>query len=180
MYDSLTVLGISILILLFILILLIFNSRSLESSLITGFWKADADFCNNAELELFLVYFGEGSSISSNRPGYIIAQNSTGLIMNNPVNFSLSGGHSIKPGLSKYREYKVYIDWIDEEGYDDYFPSEQILTYYPDCGKIVFSKDDTVYAVLYKDHVISDINRTMPESTLTDTTSDTTTDTGEI
>jgi hypothetical protein len=166
MINLITAFGIVILILLFTLVVLVYNSRSTENALINGFWKADPEFCQEAGLDLFLVYFGEGSYLNNKRPGYIVVKNEEGLIINNPVNFHMSGGYSIKPGISSCREYTLNIDWLDEPGYEDFFPSEQLLTYYPDCGKVVLSLDDQVYAVLYKDYIISDTNRRMPEETL--------------
>ena len=130
-----------------------------------GFWKGDADFNDQAGVELFLIYMGESSALSSSRPGYILIKNSDGIIINNAVEFKLSGGKSINPGLSSCREYAVTIDWLGEEDYS-FFPSEQEMYYYPENGKIVFFADDQVHAILYKDNSISDITRKMPDSLL--------------
>lgn len=157
-----TALGITLLILLFSVVLFIFNTRSVETSLITGFWKADADFCQESAVQLFLIYFGEAEYFSNSRAGYILVCNSSGDIINNPIRMHFAGGSSLNPSLSKSREYHITIDWLDEEGYEDFFPSKQLLTYYPSCGKIVLSQGKKVYSVLYKDHSISDINRVMP------------------
>ena len=155
--------GIVVLVLLFMVVVLVLNTRSNENSLMTGFWKADADFNEQAGVELFLIYMGESSTLSNKRPGYILVKNSDGLIINNPVEFQLSGGKSINPKLSACREYNVYIDWLEEAEYS-FFPSDQDLHYYPESGKMVFSADDQVYAVLYKDNVVSDIMRKMPDT----------------
>lgn len=165
MINAVTALGLTIIILLFAVVVLIFNSRSTESTLITGFWRADPEFCQESGIELFLVYFGEGSYVSNKRSGYIIVKNDDGLIINNPVEFCMYGGYSVNPGLSKHREFVLNIDWLDEEGYE-FFPSEQLLTYYPDCGKLVLSLEDKVYAVLYKDYIISDVARRMPNEVI--------------
>lgn len=159
----LKILGIIVLILLVVFTLLVLNSRSVESCLIQGFWKGAPSFMQEAELDLFLIYFGENSTLSSKRQGYILMKNDNGLIINNPVEFSFSSGGSITPGICSCREYIVTIDWLGEEA-PDFFPEEQELYYYPEHGKLVFSVDDTVFGVLYKDNIISDIDNNMPDS----------------
>ena len=169
MNKILTVLGVVICILLFVYIVLVFNTRSTETSLLTGFWKGSADFCDNAGLRLFLIHIGECSTFSNTRPGYILIENGEGLIINNPVIFNLSGGNSFSPKLCNSREYEVEIDWMGETGYDSFFPSIQTIHYYPECGKLVFTGDDgnndeQIYAILYKDFSISDIAQSVPDT----------------
>ena len=40
-------------IIIFMLVLMTFMSRATEDSYLKGFWRADADFCDRAELEMF-------------------------------------------------------------------------------------------------------------------------------
>lgn len=89
-------------------------------------------------------------------------KNDRGILINNPVEFNLSGGNSINPFISSEKCYDVEIDWL-EDGEYPFFPSIQCLYYYPKCGKIVMCVDDQVYAILYKDNATSDISRTVPE-----------------
>ena len=170
MNSTLQGLGIIIIVLSFIYIILVLNTRNTESTLLTGFWRASSEFCQNADLDLFLVYLGEcNSKISHVRPGYIIVKNADGLIINDPVEITLTGGLSPNPTISAGRSFNMSIDWLDENtDYSSFFPSEQSLNYYPDCGKLVLSDDTKVYAVLYKDHAISDITRVMPDHVLED------------
>jgi hypothetical protein len=172
--DYLYILGIVTLVLLFIIVLLILNSRTIENSLFTGFWKGDPDFCEQSETDLFLIYLGEPSLFSSTIPGYILVKNSDGLIMNNPFDLSLSGGYSLKPGLSGNKNYDVEFKWTDSQEEFEFFPSTQELCYYPSYGKIVLYKDTQVYAILYKDHQLSSINAQdlTPKSVLDESTLD--------
>jgi len=146
--------AISISVIIILFIILICHTRRIETNLLTGFWKADEDFCQEAELELFLVYIGEPSLIFNKRKGYILVKNAEGLIINNPVEFSLSGGLSANPSMAHERCYTLYIDWLGEDGYY-FFPSEQQLYYYPQHGKLVMSADDNATAVLFKDYQLS-------------------------
>ena len=46
-------------IIIFMLVLMTFMSRATEDSYLKGFWRADADFCDRAELEMFVLYLGD-------------------------------------------------------------------------------------------------------------------------
>ena len=159
------VLGLIVIVLLLLFVITVLSARESESTMLTGFYRAGPEFCEESGLEFFLVRMGEGGSI---RPGYILAKNSEGLIMNNPVKFRLSGGHSLNPGLCSSREYLVDIDWLDDEE-PEFFPSAQTLHYYPQHGKLVFTIADEVFAVVYKDHALGDYNNLMPIDPMNDT-----------
>lgn len=143
-------------IVLLIYLLNTYHMRKLENEMLKGFWKADAQFCTSAGLKTFLV------QITDDNNGYIIVENDDGLIINNPVIFELSGV-SISPTICDCREYNLTINWLGEKGYQSFFPTKQRLYYYPLDGKLVFSDAKQVYAVLYKDHSISDLANKMPE-----------------
>lgn len=156
------------LIIISIFIILVLNTRSIESTLLSGFWSADADFCQKADIDLLLIYVGSSYWSSSKRPGYILMKNSEGLILNNPVEFSLYGGISINPQVCSSREYSVHIDWLDEEP-PEFFPTELELYYYPNYGKLVFVSDDQIHAIVYKDHALSSTAASsllVPENTI--------------
>jgi hypothetical protein len=154
------VLGLTVLALLFLFTVVVFNSRSNESSLVKGFWSGSSQFCGTANLDLFLIYIGDGGS---SRPGFILMKNADGFIINNPVKLHLTGGNSFSPSVCDCRHYSVEIDWLDEEP-PEFFPSEQDIHYYPSVGKMVWSKGDTVYAVTYKNNQISDVKNVLPDS----------------
>lgn len=155
-------LGIVILVLLFLFTLQVFSTRSTESCLLTGFWKGSPQFISDSGLQMFMIRIGECSSLSSKRPGYILMVNKEGILINSPVEFRLSAGGSLRPGICPCREYTVDIDWMDGEE-PDFFPSEQDLYYYPEAGKLVFTSGDNVMGVFYKDFITGDIKNSMPD-----------------
>jgi hypothetical protein len=159
----LQVIGIVILIMLFMFTLQVMSVRRIENCMLKGFWKGSPSFVKDAELDLFLIYIGGGGMLSSKRAGYILMKNDSGLIINNPVEFSFSSGGSLRPGMCPCREYNISIDWLGEEP-SGCFPSEQELYYYPESGKLVFAQEELVYGVFYKDHTITDVDELMPEA----------------
>lgn len=148
-------------------ILLVWSIRSIESSLLTGFWKADARFTQESGLITMIIYLGEPSIVGT-RKGYIIAANDAGLILNNPINISFGGGYSLSPFMCTYKEYDINIDWIDEDQ-PSYFPSRQTLYFYPNLGKLILAHGTEIKAILYKDGSLMDTNSEAPKK-LMDTT----------
>ncbi len=135
-----------IIIILIIVIVIVIYSRYVENKLLVGFWTAKNNFCKESGLESFIV------KINDDLSGYILMVNSDGILINNPVQFDLSGV-SVYPGINEYREYNCVIDWLGEDEYD-YFPSKQLLTYYPLYGQITFSANDEINAVLFKNNLV--------------------------
>ncbi len=140
-------------IIIFMLVLMTFNARAAEDTLLKGFWRADAEFCENAELEMFVLYLGDNISYLRHcRNGYLLAANKNGIILNNPMQITLYGGMNLTPGISTQKNYNGSIDWQDMPPDDEEaFPSEFEMAYYPQCGKLVLHKDNEVLASLWKD-----------------------------
>ncbi len=140
-------------IILFILILIIYTSRKIEDSILKGFWCANASFCQDADLEWFVLYIGDDDGlVRHSRYGYICAANSEGIIINHSVIINFGISMSIKPGLSHCKVYNINIEWQDDDpDIEDIFPSNLQMAYYPKYSKIVLYKDDTVKAILWKD-----------------------------
>jgi hypothetical protein len=121
-----------------------------------GFWKADMEFCKNADLEFFMMYLGSNVSYAGNtRYGYMLAKNEDGIILNNPIKISFGTAFSLNPFMTFSKKYNASIDWQETEHNEDTFPSDVTVMYYPSHNKLVFYDKDTVYAILYKDAVLS-------------------------
>lgn len=175
-----TILYVASAVIIFILIVLTFHTRSLENSMMKGFWRADADFCQTAGLDIFLLYLGSntGYGITHARPGYFLAKNAEGLILNNAVDITFSGGMNLLPTASHCKKYTMNIDWneTDDNLHDEEaFPSEVTACYYPFHHKLVLYSGDTVHAILYKDSKLSSMDADdslLPEETKMEDTVD--------
>jgi hypothetical protein len=146
----------------FTIAILTFHTRSIENTMMRGFWRADADFCHTAELEIFVMYLGGNVSYGGNtRYGYILAKNADGFILNNSVKIDFTGGINVLPTLAHCKDYNMSIDWQDEDAPEDEkhdeeaFPSELSAAYYPQHQKLVLYSGDSVHAILYKDTKLS-------------------------
>lgn len=140
------------LIIIFVLVLLSFSARSAENKLLKGFWRADAEFCDKAELEMFVLYLGDNIGyVNHCRNGYILAANEQGIILNSPIQMKLSGGTTMSLGLASCKDYAAVIDWQGNEPDAATFPSELRVAYYPNHGKLLLYQGDQVLASLWKD-----------------------------
>jgi len=133
-----------------LIIIALFYLRSVENALMKGFWKADIDFCENADLDMFILYIGESDYYNTN--GYFLAKNKLGIILNNPVKLYFDGFNM--PFISN-KDYEISIDWLGFEHNSEALPSIINMCYYPYHNKIILYKDDTTYAILYKDSSMS-------------------------
>ena len=145
-------------IIIFTLVLLAFNNRSIEGNLMKGFWCADASFCKKAELDMFVLYLGDNvSHVGNSRHGYLLASNENGIILNNPICMTFSGSMNIL-GMSS-REYNVTIDWKDSPPTDEKaFPTNCQACFYPKYGKLVFYDQNQVIVSLWKDNQMSSLS----------------------
>jgi len=146
-----------------IIILFIWYNRYIEDKLLKGFWVGSPDFLQSAELKSFLLFISDKHLLSNKRYGYIVVINKEGIIINNPVELTFVN-NSLKPGLCLQSKYHLHIKWLDTSGnpYEKFFPSHQIVYYYPEYGKLVFMSHNQVYAILFKDHLMGDITNMMP------------------
>jgi len=158
----LQLLGLIVLIILFLTVIYAFGHRYTERSLLTGFWHADPSFCEDAGIDSLVFYFGEPNFTGSKLSGYVLMTSEDGILINNPVDFTLSSGYSVAPYVKKEKTHTLTIDWFESEGYD-FFPSVQTMTFYPELGKIILYDRDQVYAILYKNNIMSDVTRVVPD-----------------
>ena len=152
-----------VLVILIAYALLVMNARKQETKMLTGFWKGSPEFCEKAGLELFVMNISK--DVGGNRSGYILAQNEDGIIINNPVDMSFLSATSYNYNVSDVVEYRLVIDWLGEPEYD-FFPKEQVVYYYPELSKLVFTSRGEITIVLYKDPICSDLVNQLPEDAL--------------
>lgn len=154
-------------IILVVVLIWIFSTRTIENFPLKGFWVGDPSFCKNAELTAFVLYIGENTSyLSESREVYFIAANEQGIFLNNPAVLNLSGIH-IRPTVCHEKNYNVNIEWLVPLDQEDTFPSKCKLAYYPKHGKLVFYEGDTVLAILWRDNIMSAADSNTTPDTIT-------------
>ena len=157
--NNKTILYVAICIVL--VIILAYLGRSQEMELLSGFWRADADFCNQANLTSFILYIGDGMT---KKRGYLLITNHDGIVINSAVDLEISNILCIRPYIRDEINLNVNFKWLcGDDDYEAIFPSMQNIKYNPKKGKIILMDQETVYAVLYKDNIMTDISAVKKE-----------------
>ena len=153
------------------IVLLFYQARSFEDDLLKGFWLAPPEFCHEAGVDKFMLYLSDNMSYTGNRrKGHMLMFGDGQLLIDSQITINLGTYVTFKPSIVHDKKYKAHIDWDDTEHDEEDFPSDINVVYYPRHGKLVFYEDDTVYAIFYKDAVLSSMHAqdTMPKEVLGD------------
>jgi hypothetical protein len=130
-------------------IIVVQGASSSCSELMHGFWVAPKEFLDEAGLDSLVMFIGPKGS-------YILSTRDDGVLMNDQITLHTSCkwgcGGNWSSGIGM-RKYSVRFEGIKY----DFFPSEQEMTLYPKCGKMILSKKGTAYAVLYRDAELTDL-----------------------
>lgn len=145
-------------------------SRKYEAkSSLTGFWEADRDFCNESELKVLSIFIGDPDS-SGKLPCYILLiQDDDEVLINERTNINLRPkwcSNNLYDRKAPW-EYDITLSKMESSA----FALKQSMKHYATANKIIMYKKDTVYAVLYKNPVLSELNdiNTKSKSAVRDT-----------
>jgi hypothetical protein len=131
-------------------------TNRISDQLLTGFWEADKSFCDESGLSMFSIYIGDSEN-SCTRTCYVLAiQDDDTIILNEPstITYFKPWSGLLSSNLDPI-EYNVSFSDIKSE----FFPSHQKMSYYVTTSKIILYKKDIVFAVLYKNPVLSELNK---------------------
>lgn len=145
-----------ILIIILIWYLPIFQTNKISQELLHGFYIGDSSFIAEAGLSNLMLYL-------DNKTGHIFLQKSGGEIMLNDTfdwNISSDISQNLNADINEKRIFTIYFKEIES----DAFPTKQTLEFYPAVGKIILRQKNTVFAVLYKDSVASEIKNLIPDN----------------
>jgi len=148
-----------IVIIVILLILLIFSYASkgyIYDKLLSGFYNADTDFCDEAGLDMFCLYINNDIDKSGRRSGYVLMKSDDNILLNEPTSIKLT--RNIQFFNKNIIHYNIEFEDINNE---DVFPRVQLLKFYPMSGKLILSCDDTIYGVFYKSGQDSEIKYIM-------------------
>jgi hypothetical protein len=148
-----------------VIILLIYASyvcgyKKCEIGMMHGFWQTSAEFNKEAGLQLFTVYIGNCKNGSY--PAYLLMVESDDdqtVLINEPVNFTLKETVVCKLKQTTHREFVIRFDSLESE----LLPQTMQLKFYPQTGKIIMMDNKKVYAALFKNAILSEMERIKEE-----------------
>lgn len=125
--------------------------RKTYDNFISGFWKADQNYCDNAEISNMILYID-----SIDNTGYLIINKDNDLIENSAFRLEkkiISNYNNLLP-FNNNIEYNVKFNSKDNNEFlwdnGNYILKLSIIS-----GTIVIYKEDTIFSILYKDNSVS-------------------------
>jgi len=142
---------ITTIIIIVIYLYIIMMDRKTYDNFISGFWKADQNYCDNAEISNMILYID-----SIDNTGYLIINKDNDLIENSAFRLEkkiISNYNNLLP-FNNNIEYNVKFNSKDNNEFlwdnGNYILKLSIIS-----GTIVIYKEDTIFSILYKDNSVS-------------------------
>ena len=143
-----------IVIVLIIMMPIIYLSGRHNSNMcnLKGFWTSSDDFNGDAEISSFNFYIGDKKNDTYS--GYLLMiGDDNGIIINEPVKFCLT--NTPQNLISCDKTFKMVF--IDKE--TKLIANELKLQYYTNSGKIVLCNSKKIYAVFFKNNVVTELEQ---------------------
>jgi hypothetical protein len=131
-----------------------------EMDLLRGFWESDNSFNKESGLRSFTFYIGD--KIEGKYPAYMLMIESGDeqtLLINEPTTFTLSESYMNTMTRGECREMYIKFSNLDTP----LLPNVLTMKFYPQTGKIVLADHSKIYAVFFKNPVLSEMERIKSE-----------------
>lgn len=149
-----------IVILIFIIGSYRYGQNVSQMEMLHGFWEANSEFNKEAGLQMFTFYIGK--KCDNKYQAYLLMVESgddQNLLMNEPVSFKLLESYMDIISNSDCRE--MILKFSDLE--TTLIPNILTMRFYPKTSKIVLSDNKKIYAVFFKNPVLSEMEHIMSE-----------------
>lgn len=139
------------------------GTRQCQLTMIRGFWEANSEFCQESGLQMFSMYIGKANN--NVYPCYFLMVDTEDTILINEAScFTLKEPLSNLTTTGDCREFYVKFENLET----DLLPDVMKLKYYPQTSKLIFSDDSKIYAALFKNPVLSELERISKEKPVDD------------
>lgn len=157
-------------ILILILIFYYYGKYIQQMNQFSGFYESDIEFNKESGISFFSFYIGNNNTSKYN--GYLLMINKNNeendnILINESVEFRLCSdlNHNINDLLYNNRNLKFTLEFYNLE--TKLFPNFMYIDFYPITNKIVLYQKgniNKIYAVFYKNSVLSEIEQISKES----------------
>jgi len=133
-----------------IYIYILYQNRILYNKFLTGFWKADDEYCKNAEIDNMILYLDYPKN-----NGYLIINKDENLIENTSFSFTkkiLNNYNNLIP-FNNTIEYCIKFNSDDDDftwNNGEFKLKVSIID-----GALIILKDNIIFSILHKDNNIS-------------------------
>lgn len=138
-----------ILIVIAIVVMVYYRDVKLNEDLMSGMWIADDKFCEEADVESMLVYFGRPDGTGSiTRNGYIV------------IGPDVSNQGFVLKYAPLYSPFDRTLTATIDFDVDQLWPKDIDIVIDAAAGSMRIYKDSKLYARLYRENMLSDTLRT--------------------
>lgn len=151
--------------LVIIIIIFIFGSyrygqNASQMEMLHGFWETNSEFNKEAGLQMFTFYIGK--KYNNKYQAYLLMVESGDdqkLLINEPISFKILESYMDIFSNSECREMILRFHNLETS----LIPNVLKIRFYPHTSKIVLSDDKKIYAVFFKNPVLSEMEHIMTE-----------------
>jgi hypothetical protein len=147
-----------------VIILIFFSYRCgqnrAEMGLLQGFWESNSEFNKESGLQMFTFYIGD--KYDGKYPAYLLmveAGDDQTILINEPTSFTIAEPYMNT--LSRDDCNEMYLRFSNLE--TSLLPSIMTMKFYPQTGKLVLCDHKKIYAVFFKNPVLSEMERIKKE-----------------
>ena len=146
-----------------------YGRQSSDIDGLQGFWETDKSFNEESGIKFCSMYIGKPtlSNIckTPTYPAYVLMlEDDSTILINEPIRIKIS------PAFFANGDERTINMTLSMES--DLWASDMTARYYPITEKLVLSDNDTIYAVLFKNSVLSEMERISADSPKTQGESD--------
>lgn len=137
-----------------------FGKTRADMELLPGFWEANSEFNREAGLQLFSFYIGDKND--GVYPAYLLMVedgDDQNMLINEPTQFIINEPFTNFIATDDCREMLLKFDKLET----DLIPYMLKMRYYPRTTKMVLYDHSKIYAVLFKNSVLSELERIKKE-----------------
>lgn len=121
-----------------------------EMNTLGGFWETNAEFNLESGLSAFTFYIGDKRN--GEYSSYLLMMKDDTILINEPLVFTITGRYDM---FKDYREFILRFKKLES----DILPSIMKMRFYPQNGKILLLDHDKIYAMFFKNPVLSELDR---------------------
>ena len=136
-----------------------YGCRSTETSQLQGFWETNNEFNKEAGLHIFSMFIG--IPVCGVYSAYLLMiedRSDQTILINEPIKFNISALDMYTNG--DCREFNIIFTELET----NLLPRKLSVRYYPNTCKIVLYNQTKVYAVFFKNPVLSELERIKSEN----------------
>ena len=142
---------IKIIIIIYIILLVAISIaiQNMYNNTLNGFWEADSSFCEEAGLNSMCFY------INDNKCYLLFIDEDSNILINQDCDVGIKNPLFYIPTMKDYIINEMNFKNLNS----NVIPKKITYKHYMNDGKLIFYNNDEIYSVMYKNNMLSDVNK---------------------